>query len=102
MSEIVIFLSGVFVGIACMWLVQLAAHHNVHRSHEFESLYGPARRVALHELHAHGTLNVKQFERLLDATAPLAFHFLEKKVTDNLLVRHKHQGGAPFYTLVTR
>lgn|GEM_PF-5199773 len=102
MIGIILFLFGILVGATFMWWTQLAAHHHGSRVDFFDTQYGPAKRVVLRELRAHGTINLKQLERLLDATAPHAGRFLHQMVTDGLIVRQGHHNDGAFYTPVVR
>lgn len=99
----ILFLFGVLVGATCMWWVQLAAQSHATRVQPFDTEYLPARRVVLRALRAQDTLNLKQLERLLDVTGPVALRYLDAMVTEGILKLQGHRGSdGAFYTLVVR
>jgi len=94
----IVFLSGVFVGVAVTWLVQMRAHRAVLRPHVFDTQYEPARRAVLRHLRVHGTLNLQQLERMLDIPGTTALRYLDQMVQDGLLREQGHRGKGAFYT----
>lgn len=85
----ILFLFGVFVGVLCSgW------------GHSFDAQYEPARRAVLRQLRAHGTINLKQLERLLDVSGPTVLGFLDRMVSEGSITQHGHRGDGAFYTLV--
>ena len=102
MVSMILFLFGVLVGASLMlWTHVLARRHASQTSH-FDTQYGPARRVVLRQLRAHGTINLRQLERMLDVPAPQALRFLDQMILEGIITRQNHRDDGAFYTLVVR
>jgi Fic family protein len=96
---VLVSLAGALVGAAAMWWVQRTAWRRSVRPHVLDTEYGPAKRVVIHHLRIHGTLNLQQLERMLDITGTTALRYLDQMVHDGLLQQQGHRGTGAFYTL---
>ena len=60
--------------------------------------YQAARRVVAQHFGTHATLNLAQFERLMDETSRTAMHYLEQLQRDGVIRQHRHTARGAFYT----
>ncbi len=102
MVGVILFLFGVLIGITAMWLVQHSAHHSASREHIGEAHYEPVRRVVVAHLRSHGTINLRQLERMVDLPTHRISSFLNQMIADRHIIRHGHGDDGAFFTLMLR
>lgn len=82
-----------------MYALVWRAHHKAgYRRYLREHQMTLHRAVTTH-FQSHGTLNLAQMIRLVDAPNDLAVRYLERLEHDGVLRRHGHRQSPVFYTL---
>lgn len=99
MSFVLVILAGVFVGAgAGRWLLSARQHYgSTPRITDGE--YELSRRALMSHIHAKGTINLAQVERILDINGSIAIKCLDMMVQDGHLKAQSHGEQGVFYTL---
>ena len=98
LHDIAIFSAGFLVGGLVVRVLVLRAARRFLRPHLMDEHYTAARHAAVKHLAVHGTLNLAQMSRLMDAPEQTVRQYLEQMEHDGFIAPQEHRGGGRFYT----